>query len=608
MLLRREARLRILQEFAWKKKMTQESICGRMRKVFTQMKGVYTMKKMIPALIAILLILVIAGGVIGKKVYDKYSYSTERADLAEYFGASGEYSAIILGNEKVEEQALVRGGVCYFDIDTVHAYLTETFYEDDAEELLLYTTPTQTIRTSFGASSYTTSAGEQTVDYVICFQEGDTLYIAADYVKQFVAFAYQCYDYRVQLTTDSPEVQIAEIAKDTAIRLRGGVKSEILEDVSAGEQVIVLEEMETWSKVKSADSVIGYVENKRLKNEATAVMDMAAEAVEQEEYTSISMDSKVSLGWHAIGGVGGNDTLYEMVSGTKGMNVIAPTWFSLNDEEGGFRSFASSSYVETAHKMGLQVWGVLDNFNYANETGTALSTYNVLSSTTKRQKLVADIAQTAVSLGLDGINIDFEQLTSDSGVHFVQFLRELSVACRANGLVLSVDNYVPFNFNDYYRLDIQGQVCDYVIIMGYDEHWHGSGDPGSVASIDYVSEGLARTLEEVPAAKVINALPFYTILWKTDNGTVTDEYITMNNQADFISRYGLTPTWDEETCQNYSEWTSGSALYQIWFEDAESIQVKLNVMNTDGIAGVAVWRLGYGTEAAWELINLYVSQ
>ena len=139
--------------------------------------------------------------------------------------------------------------------------------------------------------------------------------------------------------------------------------------------------------------------------------------------------------------------------------------------------------------------------------------------------------------------MDFEQLSSDCGPHYVEFIRELSIQCRNRGLVLSIANYVPFNFNDYYRLDIQGQVADYVIIMGYDEHWHGSKDPGSVASISYVSGGLDRTLQEVPANKVVNALPFYTILWKTEGTDVTDEYITMNNEADFMNRAGVTAEW-----------------------------------------------------------------
>ena len=563
-------------------------------------------KRILPVIIAILLILVIAGGALGKVLLDKYSYSKEEADWNEFYQVSeSDRSAIILQDEMVEEQALIRDDVCYFDLATVHKYMNEVFYADMTEKLLLYANPTEVIRTTFGETSYTTTEGTQDAGYVISFVEGDTVYVAADYVKLFTNYSYDCYDRHVQVYTERGTRQVAQLKKDTAVRLRGGVKSPILTQAAKGDTLEILEQMETWSKVKTADSVIGYVENKRL-GDITEETETPVTDYQEPEYTALTSDSKICLGWHSIGGAGGNDTLYSMVSGTKGMNVIAPTWFSLTDENGSIRNFGTANYVTTAHNMGLQVWGVVDNFNYANETGTAISTLNMLSSTTSRQNFVRNVTDAAVSLGLDGINVDFEQLSSDCGPHYVEFIRELSIQCRNRGLVLSIANYVPFNFNDYYRLDIQGQVADYVIIMGYDEHWHGSKDPGSVASISYVSGGLDRTLQEVPANKVVNALPFYTILWKTEGTDVTDEYITMNNEADFMNRAGVTAEWDEETCQNYAEWTSGNATYQIWLEDAESIAVKLNMMATKNIGGVAVWRLGYGTQAAWELINAYL--
>ena len=568
--------------------------------------GAHMKKRILPVIIAILLILVIAGGALGKVLLDKYSYSKEEADWNEFYQVSeSDRSAIILQDEMVEEQALIRDDVCYFDLATVHKYMNEVFYADMTENLLLYANPTEVIRTTFGETSYTTTEGTQDAGYVISFVEGDTVYVAADYVKLFTNYSYDCYDRHVQVYTEWGTRQVAQLKKDTAVRLRGGVKSPILTQAAKGDTLEILEQMETWSKVKTSDSVIGYVENKRL-GDITEETETPVTDYQEPEYTALTSDSKICLGWHSIGGVGGNDTLYSMVSGTKGMNVIAPTWFSLTDENGSIRNFGTANYVTTAHNMGLQVWGVVDNFNYANETGTAISTLNMLSSTTSRQNFVRNVTDAAVSLGLDGINVDFEQLSSDCGPHYVEFIRELSIQCRNRGLVLSIANYVPFNFNDYYRLDIQGQVADYVIIMGYDEHWHGSKDPGSVASISYVSGGLDRTLQEVPANKVVNALPFYTILWKTEGTDVTDEYITMNNEADFMSRAGVTAEWDEETCQNYAEWTSGNATYQIWLEDAESIAVKLNMMATKNIGGVAVWRLGYGTQAAWELINAYL--
>ncbi len=564
------------------------------------------MKKAIPVIIALFFIVVIGVVAFGKIVIDKYSYSKETKDMNEYYQVSGEQSAIILQDEMVGEKAILRDGVCYLDLETVHKYLNEIFYVDMAENLLLYTTATDIVRVNLGENVYSTGSGNTELGYPIAYAEDDTVYVAVDFVKQYTNFSCDVYDRHIQLYTQWGSKEIADVTKDTAVRELGGVKSPILREVKAGETVEILEMMETWSKVKTADSIIGYIENKRL-TEKTTVEETPVTDYVAPEYTSLSVNGKVSLGWHAIGGIAGNDTLESEVANTKGMNVIAPTWFSLNDNEGNFRSFASSDYVRKAHDKGLQVWGVLDDFNYNNETGGGIDVYSILSSTTKRESLVQSITEMAVSLGLDGINLDFERVDSDSGVHYVQFLRELSIQCRNNGLVLSIDNYVPFHFNDFYRLDIQGQIADYVIIMGYDEHWSGSGNPGSVASIDYVSNGLDKTLKDVPAEKVINALPFYTILWKTEGSTVSDSYLTIANTADFLKRVGVTPVWDETTCQNYAEWTDGSLTYQIWLEDMDSIKVKLNVMRTKNVGGVAVWRLGYGTPEIWELLNAYAN-
>ena len=365
-----------------------------------------------------------------------------------------------------------------------------------------------------------------------------------------------------------------------------------------------MEEMETWSRVKTSDSLIGYVENKYLTN-LSSELEKPVTTRQPEEIPSLQMEGKVCLGWHSIGGVGGNDTLDAMLEEGQGLNVIAPTWFSLTDNEGNFRSFASEQYVKRAHDKGLKVWGVWDNFNYRNETGSEVSTYQVLSSTEKRKALETAIINTSLELGLDGVNLDFEELTADAGKYYVQFIRELSVLTRANNLILSVDNYMPNSGNTFYRLDVQGEFADYVILMGYDEHWHGCKDPGSVASIGFVTDGIEKALEKVPAQKLVNALPFYTILWKTEGTEVTDSYVTLNNMDDFLARMGKEPAWDEETCQYYAEWESGDALYQIWIEDEASLKTKLNVMGAHKLGGVAVWRLGYGTKGAWNLVKMF---
>lgn len=561
------------------------------------------MKKAIPVIVALVLIVLIGVGYGGKIMWDRYSYSSEKADLDEYYGVTEGQLAIILQDDRIPENALAVGPDVYFEYNTVKTYLNDGFYMDKDAGKLLYTTPLDIVAAVLGETEYSDGDGVHEAGAAACLQRDGNIYIAAEYIRRFTNYSYEVFDRHVQVYTEWGEKATAEIAKDTQLRVKGGIKSPILKELERGETVEVLEEMETWSRVKTSDSMIGYVENKRLGNYGTEQETPVTDYV--EEYTSIAMDGRVCLGWHSIGGVGGNATLDAMLEESRGINVIAPTWFSLTDNEGSFRSYAAREYVDKAHGAGIQVWGVWDNFNYELETSTPVSSYEVLSSTSKRQRLAQNIVETAAGLGLDGVNIDFEGISVECGEHYVQFLRELSVLCRKEKLILSTDNYVPFQFNNHYRLDTQGKVVDYVIIMGYDEHWHGSGDPGSVASIGYVSNGLDKTLEQVPAEKIVNALPFYTILWKTEGTQVTDQYITLSNMKSFVSRLSQPPVWDEDTCQNYAEWQNGNARYQIWIEDEESIKVKLNVMSSKGIGGVAVWRIGYGTPEAWALVSAF---
>lgn len=563
-------------------------------------------KKIIPIVIAIVLIIIIGGVTFGSRILEKYSYSKERADLNAYYGITGsQEAAIVLQDEIVEEKARISDGICYLDMATIHKYLNDRFYVDGGEGLLLYTLPEDIVRNSIGSSVKETAQESEELGYTAAIWEGDTLYVALDYIKQYTNFSYQLFTdpYRIQLTTEWPSYEVASISKNTQVRVKGGVKSEILTDVQKGDQVSVLEQMETWSKVKTADSVIGYVENKRLTG-IRSEQPIPVTDYQEPEYTSLTRDHKINLGWHVVASAGGNDTFNSVTANAGNLNVISPTWFKLCDNEGGYTSFASADYVQKAHDRGLEVWALIENIEYKD----SISMYEILSSTTTRQKLIDSLMNDLITYGIDGINVDFEQLSMDCGEHFVEFIRELSVACRKNGKVLSVDNYVPRDFNDYYDRKEQGIVADYVIVMGYDEHYAGSKEAGSVASIDYVEDGIAQTVKEVPAEKVINAIPFYTRIWETTGDGISSQAVDMVTAEQFISNHGITAEWDETTCQNYGEYTSGDSRYQVWLEDADSIKVKLNVMENYGIGGVAEWRLGFEKPEIWDVIGEYLDK
>lgn len=559
--------------------------------------------RFIPTIIAIVLIILVGGGIVATQYIEKYSYSNETYDMNEYYRITApDDVAIILQNNKVEVKAKMIEGFVYLDFDTVSKVLNNRFYIDPHENWFIYTTPTDIIKSQIGTKSYSIGGYEESTPYTIALEKDGIFYVALDYVMKYSKFSYKQFDNptRIQLNTKWEDKSVATIKKDTAVRYQGGIKSPILREIAKDEKVIILEEMETWTKVKTDDSIMGYVENKFLSDKDFEEGVCDATYV-QPEYTNLVRDHKINLAWHAIYTMAGNDTFEEYTAGTKGINVISPTWYSLTDNDGNYTSFASSSYVAQAHNKGMEVWALLENLN------PDVSTYEIMSYTSKRERLINNLVSDTLAVGADGINLDFEQIAYEAGEHYVEFIRELSIACRANNLVLSVDNYVPRESTTHYNRREQGIVADYVIIMGYDEHWGGGGVAGSVASLPYVYDGIEQTLKEVPSYKVINAVPFYTRVWKNNGGDVTSDALGMDATQNFIKENNIETKWDEEACQYYGEKTMNGVLYQVWVEDNESIAAKLNVMDSHNLGGVAAWKLGFENKSVWDVIAGYLN-
>lgn len=561
--------------------------------------------KAIPVVIAIVLIIALVGIFYGETLIESVYYTSEREDLYQYFGlVESDDVAMIMQDAHIEEKAKLVDGNCYFDMATVEKYFTDRFYINKEEGIVLYTTEKDIYKTYIGEeySSYTVAGAENALSCPAALLIGEELYLSADYVKIFANFTYEYFaePNRMLLYTEWGTRQYANITKDTKLRYQGGVKSPILKDLPEGEKVFVLEVMEKWSKVITEDALIGYVENKRLEEGEMMTQTPATDAVVLN-YQSISREGKINMAFHQVFSQGANSTYDAYMAETKSVNVIAPTWFRVKDEEGTLECIASTEYVTKAHNKGIEVWAVVTDVDYSVNIGA------ILSSSEKREAMVSTLIAYAQQYDLDGINVDFETVGAEYGDDFIQFLRELSIQTHANNIVLSVDNYAPTASTMYYNRAEQGLVADYVVIMGYDEHWSSSQVAGSVASINFVEQGILNTMEEVPAEKIINAIPFYTRLWKTSGGTVSCETIGMDLAENWANTSGVELYWDNETCQYYGEIQKDGTLYQIWMEDSESIQVKLSVMEANNIAGVAEWKLDFENPVVWDVIEAYVN-
>lgn len=533
----------------------------------------------------------------------KYMPSSQRMSSEEYFGQLGETEAAVVVEDHIaQEHAQVYDGNVYIDYTLVQNELNSRFYWDASVGLLLFTTPTQVFEIAPNTSAYTIDGESFDAGYDILHTTSAGMYLSMTFLQQYSDLNCQVYETpkRVVITYGSEEVTTARIKKDTVVRYQGGIKSPIVTDVTEDSEVTVLEQMDSWSKVLTADGYIGYVKNKQLADVTQTTRETVYAG---PEYTSIHLDEKVNLVWHQIDYQEMNSQFAEDTADITGVNVISPTWYFLADSAGEITSFADADYVKAAHKKNMQVWALISNFS-ADVDSTTL-----LASRAARQKVQNYLIRQAQEIGFDGINIDFEGIAQEAGCDYVQFIRELSILCRKNGIILSVDVPVPMDFSKYYNREELGNVCDYVIMMGYDEHYAGSDIVGSVASMDFEETGIQNMLTEVSKDKLISAIPFYTRLWYTDtlaDGTtnVTSEAYSMDNIEALLTEKGVTAAYDESTGQQYAEWTDSDGKFcQVWLEDENSIAARAALISKYELSGIAEWVLGREQSWVWDVIS-----
>jgi spore germination protein len=264
--------------------------------------------------------------------------------------------------------------------------------------------------------------------------------------------------------------------------------------------------------------------------------------------------------------------------------------------------FQPTKYLQVAHSKGKKVWPL-----FGNKFDPEL-TDKVLNNATNRQKLVAALKDSLVQTKSDGINVDFENIDPKNKQDFVLFVTELKKALQPHGIKVSVDvtreNSDPFWSGSLDRKKL-GEVADYIIMMGYDEHWGGSPVAGSVASIPWTKEGVELLMKDVPSHKIILAMPFYTREWVTNLTTNKVRSIdrTMNEVEQIISSKGLKKVWDQNTQQNYVEYTTNGEKHQIWVEDKQSIELRINLVKQYNLGGAAAWYIGSETPDIWDVYH-----
>lgn len=553
--------------------------------------------------IVAILILIIGVGIV---VVKKFTPSDEVMPLTEYYQIKDSELMIILQDKIYDKSGIVADGIVYIDYDTIKNEFNNRFYWDRNENILTYTTPTEIIQVEPVGSKYSITKSmiktESVSEYPIIKLDGDDVYVALDFVQKYSDIKYRFYTdpNRVIIDYRWGDYLFTEVSKATQLRFEPNIKSPILLQLPVSEELMYFTDeapQNGFVKVMNEEGVIGYVREKHIKASYHKSIQGTYEA---PEYTAQLRSDKINLVFHHIFNPNAADKLEELISQTKGVNVVSPTWFSVNDKSGTMSSLASQEYVDKAKALGLEVWALIDDFN------SEVDMYDLLSYTSRRENLSNALIEVAIQYKINGINIDFENISTKAGEHYIQFLRELSVKCRNNGIVLSVDNYIPAPYNKHYDRSEQAVLVDYIIVMAYDEHYAGSEVAGPVASIGFVKDAIRNTLEEVPKEKTIIAIPFYSRLWKeTSEGDITSESLSMTPSKQVFIDNGIEPEWDEASGSYYGEFEKDGAIYKIWLEDERSIEEKMKAIYDADVAGIGAWKLGLDREEVWNVIIRY---
>lgn len=556
-------------------------------------------KKAAPVLVVLILIVLVGAAGVGSFLINRYKPGTEYMAGNEYFNLTDENSvALIQNGELLEEQAVLIGGEPYAAYTYVESQLNSCFYWDEETKGILLTTSggVQTLLPGDAAVAKT-PGGQPAVQ-----QESDgKVYISLDVVKEYtdLDYAYYSNPNRVVIRNEWDGVEQAMVQSGTAqVRQKGGIKSLILADVQKGDTLLYLENLDNWCKVMTADGYTGYIQTEDI-SEPEAI---EARTAKKDSYERITRDHKINLVWHQSTSTESNDAMAEMTAEMTGVNVISPTWFSVTDETGTISSLASADYVKLAHDAGREVWGLIDNFNEAFDETTDLAYASV------RSRIIEQLLAEAASCGMDGINVDFENLKEAGIPHYLQFLRELTSAAHAQNLVVSVDTPVPQAYTMYYQRGEQARFVDYMIVMAYDEHFAGSEEAGSVSSLPFVQQAVEEMTRVMPADQVICGIPFYTRVWteKFGQSAITSEVLGMDGAKNYAKENQMTETWDASLGQNVATVETSDARYTIWMEDEQSMEEKLKVIQSTDLAGVAEWKLGFECADVWSLISEYI--
>lgn len=557
----------------------------------------------------VILIIFLAAGVFVSK---RFAPSKTQADLRNYYNltaygdmveAKPNEMAIIINHDLLDSsdteyfRAVKEDGGTYVALSLIQGRIDNRFYYDSYENKVIITNAVESIVVPVDGNVYYTDGNEVDAGYTIAKTINDNVYMNMDFVSAHSSASSQTFTNPDRVLIQNEWIGLECCTTTSAVKMRttASKKSPIICTVDKGQVLKIISKKEGWYGVIDEKGYLGFVQSSAVTD--PKYLDFESGYTEPE-YTHLLMDEKINMTWHGIYYFESNQYIGEYTRDMTGVNVLAPTWFLFADSYGNLTSYAEASYVEYAHEKGCKVWAVLEDLD-------GLAGSEVIPYTSSRRNAINQMIEQCLAYGIDGINVDLESIGTEQGNDFIQFIRELSVECRKNKLVLSVCDYAPYSYNAYRHTEEQSKIADYVCIMAYDDYV-GANEAGPNAGLPFIKEVMSLCESTVDMNRLIVGIPFYTRVWyeRTD-GTLGAETLDMAAAENLTLQYGLEFEWQPEVGYDFASYEDWNSTAKIWKENAKSIEAKLQVLTEYNIAGIASWRLGQETSDVWSVISKY---
>lgn len=510
---------------------------------------------------------------------------------------------LIINNKNVtsslKQKILIEDDIIYLSKQDISNFFDKYIYQDEKTEKIVTTYDKKIAEISFDENEININGSDKKISAHAIEKDGQ-IYLPISEMTDVYNIEISDIKESNIVTMDSleREQKRAIVNSNCAVKASSNFIAKTVDRVKKGDAVIVVSSDKGYTKIRTANGKLGIIKTNKIENEF-----LIRENMDEEKQIS----GKVNLTW---------DYYSEYVNapnreGTTidGINVVSPAFFYL-DTNGDLKENIGDSgkaYIKWAKNNGYKIWPMVSNGVAANKSLNITS--NIMNDYEKRKKLIESIVNKCVEYGLDGINIDFENMKSEDKDMYSRFIIELEPRLKEIGMVLSVDVTAPDGGDTWsmcFDRHVIGNVADYTIFMAYDQNGSSSTKPGTTAGYNWVKLNLVKFLqtEEINPNKLILAVPLYTRIWTTnsDGKVISNNSLSIKNTEAEIPD-GITKQWNDELKQNYVTFSSGNNTKQIWIEDIDSLKAKISLMKENNLAGIASWEANMAYDDIWTMFK-----